>query len=159
RPLPCERTIERVLQRNGLTAPRVRLAALLPRQEYPGPQARASNQLPEVDLVGPIHLKGNGAREARPPRPPPQAEPAVSAVEGTGLRGRAAARAGTARARPRTPTHRTPFRAGRTAPLSRRGRRLRRLPGNAVRAAPVGCRVLFGVADRYGRRPPNSSAW
>src|SRR4051812_5278628 len=32
RPLPCERTIERVLQRHGLTAPRVRLAALLPRQ-------------------------------------------------------------------------------------------------------------------------------
>ena len=36
-PLPCERTIERVLQRNGLTAPRVRLAPLLPRQEWPGP--------------------------------------------------------------------------------------------------------------------------
>src|SRR5207237_9625029 len=53
RPLPCERTIERVLERNGLTAPRVRLAPLLPRQEYPGPQARASNDLHEVDLVGP----------------------------------------------------------------------------------------------------------
>jgi putative transposase len=62
RPLPCERTIERVLQRNGLTAPRVRLAPLLPRQEYPGPQARASNQLHEVDLVGPIYLKGSGRR-------------------------------------------------------------------------------------------------
>jgi transposase InsO family protein len=62
RPLPCERTIERILQRNGLTAPRVRLAPLLPRQEYPGPQARASNQLHEVDLVGPIYLKGSGHR-------------------------------------------------------------------------------------------------
>jgi putative transposase len=62
RPLPCERTIERVLQRNGLTAPRVRLAPSLPRQEYPGPQARASNQLHEVDLVGPIYLKGSGHR-------------------------------------------------------------------------------------------------
>jgi transposase InsO family protein len=62
RPLPCERTIERVLQRNGLTAPRVRLAPLLPRQEYPGPQARASNQLHEVDLVGPIYPKGTGRR-------------------------------------------------------------------------------------------------
>src|SRR5262249_22087173 len=41
RPLPCPRTIERVLERNGLTAPRIRLAPLLPRQEYPGPQARA----------------------------------------------------------------------------------------------------------------------
>jgi hypothetical protein len=44
RPIPCDRTIERVLQRHGLTAPRVRLAPLLPRQEYPGPPARASNQ-------------------------------------------------------------------------------------------------------------------
>jgi hypothetical protein len=31
-PLPCQRTVERVLERNGLTAPRVRLAPLLPRQ-------------------------------------------------------------------------------------------------------------------------------
>jgi len=62
RPLPSERTIERVLQRNGLTAPRVRLAPLLPRQDYPGPQARASNELHEVDLVGPIYLKGSGRR-------------------------------------------------------------------------------------------------
>jgi putative transposase len=61
-PLPCERTIERVLERNGLTAPRVRLAPLLPRQEWPGPQARASNELHEVDLVGPVYLKGSGHR-------------------------------------------------------------------------------------------------
>jgi transposase InsO family protein len=62
RPLPSERTIERVLERNGLTAPPVRLAPLLPRQEYPGPQARASNDLHEVDLVGPIYLKGRRQR-------------------------------------------------------------------------------------------------
>ena len=62
RPLPNPRTIERVLQRNGLTAPRVRFAPLMPRQEYPGPQARASNELHEVDLVGPIYLKGSGHR-------------------------------------------------------------------------------------------------
>src|SRR5213596_3280764 len=62
RPLPCERTIARVLERNGLTAPRVRLAPLLPRQEWPGPQARASNELHEVDLVGPIYLKGRRHR-------------------------------------------------------------------------------------------------
>jgi putative transposase len=61
-PLPAVRTIERVLQRNGLTSPRVRFAPLLPRQEYPGPQARASNQLHEVDLVGPIYLKGSSHR-------------------------------------------------------------------------------------------------
>jgi hypothetical protein len=40
----------------------VRLAPLLPRQEYPGPQARASNDLHEVDLVGPIYLKGRSHR-------------------------------------------------------------------------------------------------
>jgi transposase InsO family protein len=62
RPLPSERTIERVLERNGLTAPRLRRAPLLPRQEYPGPQAQNSNQLHEVDLVGPIYLKGSGHR-------------------------------------------------------------------------------------------------
>jgi hypothetical protein len=62
RPLPNPRTVERVLQRHGLTAPRVRLAPLLPRQEYPGPQARASNELHEVDLVGPVYLKGNRHR-------------------------------------------------------------------------------------------------
>jgi putative transposase len=62
RSLPNPRTIERVLQRNGLTAPRVRLAPLLPRQDYPGPQARASNELHEVDLVGPVYLKGSGHR-------------------------------------------------------------------------------------------------
>jgi putative transposase len=62
RPLPCERTIERVLQRNGFSLPRVRMVPPLPRQEYPGPQARASNELHEVDLVGPIYLKGNSHR-------------------------------------------------------------------------------------------------
>jgi hypothetical protein len=61
-PLPAERTIERVLEGNGLTAPRIRLAPLLPRQEYPGPQARASDDLHEVDLVGPIYLLGSGHR-------------------------------------------------------------------------------------------------
>jgi transposase InsO family protein len=62
RPLPCERTVERVLERNGLTAPRVRLAPLLPRQQWPGPQARATNELHEVDLVGPIYLQGRSQR-------------------------------------------------------------------------------------------------
>ena len=62
RPLPCERTVERVLERNGLTTPRLRLAPLLPRQPWPGPQARASNELHEVDLVGPIYLLGRPQR-------------------------------------------------------------------------------------------------
>ena len=62
RPLPSERTIERVLERNGLTAPRFRLAPLLARQQYPGPQARASKQLHEIDLVGPVYLKSRRHR-------------------------------------------------------------------------------------------------
>jgi transposase InsO family protein len=62
RPLPSTRTIERVLQRHGITLPRERLPRLLPRQDYPRPQARQSNELHEVDLVGPIHLKGRKQR-------------------------------------------------------------------------------------------------
>jgi transposase InsO family protein len=61
-PLPCERTIERVLQRNGVTVPRVRLAKLLPQHEYPTPSAQRSNQLHLVDLVGPLYLKGQRQR-------------------------------------------------------------------------------------------------
>jgi putative transposase len=62
RTLPSPRTVERVLQRHGLTAPRERLPRLLPRQVYPAPQAQRSNQLHEVDPVGPIYLKGRKRR-------------------------------------------------------------------------------------------------
>jgi putative transposase len=62
RPLPSPRTVERVLQRHGLTTPRERLPRLLPRQVYPAPQAQRSNQLQEVDPVGPIYLKGRKHR-------------------------------------------------------------------------------------------------
>lgn len=62
RPLPSLRTIERVLERNGITSPKVRLAPYLSRATYPKPQANASNQLHEVDGVGPIYLKGNRQR-------------------------------------------------------------------------------------------------
>jgi transposase InsO family protein len=58
RPLPSPRTVERVLQRHGITTPRERL----PRQVYPAPQAQQSNQLHPVDLVGPIYLKGKRRR-------------------------------------------------------------------------------------------------
>jgi transposase InsO family protein len=61
-PVPCPRTIERVLQRNGVTMPRVRLARLLPEHVYPAPQAHDSNLLHQVDLVGPIYLKGQRQR-------------------------------------------------------------------------------------------------
>jgi transposase InsO family protein len=62
RAVPCTRTIERVLQRNGMTLPRVRLARFLPTHVYPTPQAQDSNQLHQVDLVGPIYLKGQKQR-------------------------------------------------------------------------------------------------
>jgi hypothetical protein len=45
-----------------LNAPRASLAPLLPRQEYPGRQARASNELHQVDLVGPIYVMGRNHR-------------------------------------------------------------------------------------------------
>jgi putative transposase len=61
-PLPCARTIERVLQRNGITIPHVRLSRLLPRSTYPAPEAHHSNQLHQVDLVGPLYLKGQHRR-------------------------------------------------------------------------------------------------
>jgi transposase InsO family protein len=62
RTVPCVRTIERVLQRNGVTLPRVRLARFLPTHIYPAPQASDSNHLHQVDLVGPICLKGQKQR-------------------------------------------------------------------------------------------------
>ena len=46
----------------GFSLPRVRLLPPLPSQEYRGPLARASNDLHEVDLVGPIYLKGSRHR-------------------------------------------------------------------------------------------------
>jgi len=61
-PLPSVRTVERVLERNGETIPRVRLAPYLARSTYPKPQATHSNQLHQVDAVGPLYLKGNRQR-------------------------------------------------------------------------------------------------
>jgi putative transposase len=62
RPMPSARTIERVLERNGVTVPKVRLEPYLSRTTYPKPQATTSNQLHQVDGVGPIYLKGNRQR-------------------------------------------------------------------------------------------------
>jgi putative transposase len=62
RPVPSGRTIERVLERNGESVPKVRLAPYLSRATYPTPQANFSNQLHQVDGVGPIYLKGNRQR-------------------------------------------------------------------------------------------------
>jgi transposase InsO family protein len=62
RSLPGPRTIERVLQRNGISVPKVRLAPFLANPTYPVPLADESNQLHQVDSVGPIYLKGNRQR-------------------------------------------------------------------------------------------------
>ena len=56
--IPTLRTIERILQRHNLTSPPLRLARRLPRSAYPGPQAHDTNQVHQVDLVGPRYLSG-----------------------------------------------------------------------------------------------------
>jgi transposase InsO family protein len=62
RPVPSLRTIERVLQRHGVTLPRIRLAPLVSRYTYPTPQALDSNQVHQVDCIGPIYLLGQRQR-------------------------------------------------------------------------------------------------
>lgn len=61
-PLPSLRTIQRVIARAGLFCPPLRLAPRIARNEYPGPQARDTNHLHQVDVVGPRYLKGDSTR-------------------------------------------------------------------------------------------------
>lgn len=61
-PLPSLRTIERIVARAGLTCPPLRLSPQLARSEYPGPRAQDSNQVHQVDVVGPRYLKGDSTR-------------------------------------------------------------------------------------------------
>jgi len=61
-PLPCLRTINRIIERAGLSCPPLRLAPRIARNEYPGPQARDSNHVHQVDVVGPRYLKGSSTR-------------------------------------------------------------------------------------------------
>jgi transposase InsO family protein len=61
-PLPCLRTINRIIARAGLSCPPLRLAPRAARNEYPGPQARDSNHVHQVDVVGPRYLKGCSTR-------------------------------------------------------------------------------------------------
>ena len=61
-PLPSVRTIARILKQAGLTNPSVRLAQPLAQSAYPGPQAHDSNQVHQVDVVGPRYLKGDKTR-------------------------------------------------------------------------------------------------
>jgi putative transposase len=61
-PLPCLRTINRIVARAGLSCPPLRLSPRITRNEYPGPQARDSNHLHQIDVVGPRYLKGDSTR-------------------------------------------------------------------------------------------------
>jgi transposase InsO family protein len=61
-PLPSLRTIERIVNQAGLTCPPLRLASRISRTEYPGPQPQDSNQVHQVDFVGPRYLKGDRTR-------------------------------------------------------------------------------------------------
>jgi putative transposase len=58
-PLPSLRTIERIVTRAGLSCPPLQLARPLAKTEYPGPKAHDTNQLHQVDLVGPRYLQGD----------------------------------------------------------------------------------------------------
>jgi transposase InsO family protein len=62
KPLPSLRTIERILAQHGLTSPRLRTARPLNPNGYPAPTADDSNELHQVDLVGPVYLKGQRKR-------------------------------------------------------------------------------------------------
>lgn len=61
-PLPSVRTIARILKRAGRTNPSLRLARPLAQSDYPGPQAQDSNQVHQIDVVGPRYLKGDKTR-------------------------------------------------------------------------------------------------
>jgi putative transposase len=62
-PLPSLRTIHRIIARAGLSCPPLRLAPSIARNAYPGPQAQDSNQLHQVDVVGPRDLKKSSNRD------------------------------------------------------------------------------------------------
>jgi len=61
-PVPALRTIEEIVARAGLTCPPLRFARRLAQTDYPGPQARDSNELHQVDGVGPRYLKSDKPR-------------------------------------------------------------------------------------------------
>jgi putative transposase len=58
-PLPSLRTIDRVLQRGGRTSPAFHPQPRVASHDYPGHAPQRSNQLHQVDLVGPRYLKGS----------------------------------------------------------------------------------------------------
>ena len=62
RPLPALRTLEGILQREGLTQPRQRLEMAPPLNSYPGPKGKDSNQVHQLDFVGPRYLEGQSTK-------------------------------------------------------------------------------------------------
>ena len=62
RPLPSSRQIERVLQQSGRTSPAFRLEPDAKMTGYPAPVAKQSNQVHQMDLIGPRYLKGARGR-------------------------------------------------------------------------------------------------
>lgn len=58
-PLPSLRTIERVLQLGGRTSPAFRPQPRVASSDYPLQRPTHSNQLHQVDLIGPRYLKGS----------------------------------------------------------------------------------------------------
>jgi len=58
-PIPALRTIERTLQRAHITSPHIRLSRRVANTQYPMPRTEDSNQVHQVDLVGPRYLKGS----------------------------------------------------------------------------------------------------
>jgi len=61
-PLPGLHTIRRIITRAGLSCPPLKLSLRIARNDYPGPQARDSNHVHQVDVVGPRYLRGDSAR-------------------------------------------------------------------------------------------------
>jgi putative transposase len=61
-PIPSARTIARIVNRAGLSCPPLKLAQPIARTEYPGPQAQDSNQVHQVDVVGPRYVQGDSTR-------------------------------------------------------------------------------------------------
>lgn len=57
--VPSLRSIERMLHAAGRTSPTFRTQTCIGTRTYPGPRATRSNQLHQMDLIGPRYLKGS----------------------------------------------------------------------------------------------------
>ena len=61
-PVPTLRTIERILEKAHTTNPHIRLARCVPKTQPPLPKAEDSNQVHQVDLVGPRYLQDDSTK-------------------------------------------------------------------------------------------------